>query len=374
MKRLKDFIYKFGNFIEKTTLPKNISCKNPEELHFELTYNCNTSCIMCNLRHWIDVKKTDITLDEIKNFVTDSKYLTDIKFIVLSGGETFLRKDLNEIVHFLRQFYPQTEILILSNLYDKNIVFDTLEKIKNDTGLYKISLGSSIDGIGSYHDKIRGQKGAFKNLTENIEILKQNFPEIYFSLNFTIIPDNCDKIVEVYDWCHNKGYHVSFQMFVQKKETRQFVWQDNALNVIEEQINTITEKMANECGITDFDEDVFLQNEGLTSQFLSLYYIIKYIKNPKRFFPNCPCGEKYAMINPFAQVYFCPVYKNKFAGDLRKTSFDKLWESRQAEKIREFFNSKKCHCWLTCTNGYMLEDAIKSGKKLYIATAKKHSK
>lgn len=374
MKRLKDFIYKFGNFIEKTTLPKNISCKNPEELHFELTYNCNTSCIMCNLRHWIDVKKTDITLDEIKNFVTDSKYLTDIKFIVLSGGETFLRKDLNEIVHFLRQFYPQTEILILSNLYDKNIVFDTLEKIKNDTGLYKISLGSSIDGIGSYHDKIRGQKGAFKNLTENIEFLKQNFPEIYFSLNFTIIPDNCDKIVEVYDWCHNKGYHVSFQMFVQKKETRQFVWQDNALNVIEEQINTITEKMANECGITDFDEDVFLQNEGLTSQFLSLYYIIKYIKNPKRFFPNCPCGEKYAMINPFAQVYFCPVYKNKFAGDLRKTSFDKLWESRQAEKIREFFNSKKCHCWLTCTNGYMLEDAIKSGKKLYIATAKKHSK
>lgn len=374
MKRLKDFIYKFGNFIEKTTIPKNISCKNPEELHFELTYNCNTSCIMCNLRHWIDVKKTDITLDEIKNFVTDSKYLTDIKFIVLSGGETFLRKDLNEIVHFLRQFYPQTEILILSNLYDKNIVFDTLEKIKNDTGLYKISLGSSIDGIGSYHDKIRGQKGAFKNLTENIEFLKQNFPEIYFSLNFTIIPDNCDKIVEVYDWCHNKGYHVSFQMFVQKKETRQFVWQDNALNVIEEQINTITEKMANECGITDFNEDVFLQNEGLTSQFLSLYYIIKYIKNPKRFFPNCPCGEKYAMINPFAQVYFCPVYKNKFAGDLRKTSFDKLWESRQAEKIREFFNSKKCHCWLTCTNGYMLEDAIKSGKKLYIATAKKHSK
>ena len=371
MKQLKDFIYKFGNFIEKTTIPKDISCKNPEELHFELTYNCNTSCVMCNLRHWIDVKKPDITLEEIKNFVTNSKYLKDIRFIVLSGGETFLRKDLNEIVRFLRRYYPQTEILILSNLYDKNIVFDTLTKIKNETGLYKISVGSSIDGIGADHDKIRGQKGAFKNLTENIEFLKQNFPEIYFSLNFTIIPDNCGKIAEVYDWCRNKGYHVSFQMFVQKKETKQFVWQDNALDVIEEQINIITEKMANECGITEFNEDIFLQNEGLTSQFLSLYYIIKYIKNPKRFFPNCPCGEKYAMINPFGEVYFCPVYKNKFAGDLRKTSFDSLWESPQAEQVREFFNSKKCHCWLTCTNGYMLEDAIKSGKKLYTATVKK---
>ena len=147
MKDLKNFIYQFGEFIEKTTKPKDISCKNPEELHFELTYNCNTSCIMCNLRHWIDNTKPDITLDEIKNLVINSKYLKDIRFIVLSGGETFLRKDLNEIVHFLRQAYPQTEILILSNLFDKNIVFNTLKKIKQETGLYKISIGSSIDGI-----------------------------------------------------------------------------------------------------------------------------------------------------------------------------------------------------------------------------------
>ena len=134
---------------------------------------------------------------------------------------------------------------------------------------------------------------AFENLTKNLEFLKQNFPEVYFSLNFTIIPNNCDKIVDVYDWCHDKGYHVSFQMFVQKKETKQFVWQENALETIENKINIITTKMANECGIKEFNEDTFLQNEGLTSQFLALYYIIKYIKNPKRYFPNCPCGEKY---------------------------------------------------------------------------------
>jgi MoaA/NifB/PqqE/SkfB family radical SAM enzyme len=98
--------------------------------------------------------------------------------------------------------------------------------------------------------------------------------------------------------------------------------------------------MANECGIQEFNEDTFLTNEGLTSQFLSLYYIIKYIDNQKRYFPNCPCGEKYAMINPFGEVYFCPVLKNKFAGDLRKDSFDVLWNSKQANDIRHFFNSK----------------------------------
>ena len=374
MKHLKDFIYHFGDFIEKTSKPQDIICKNPEELHFELTYNCNTNCIMCNLRHLIDNTKPDITFEEIKNLIENSKYLKDVRFIVLSGGEAFLRKDLNKIIHFLREYYPHTEILILSNLFDKNIVFNTLIKIKEETGLHKISIGTSIDGIGIEHDKIRGQKGAFENLEKNMEFLKQKFPEIYFSLNFTLIPNNCDKMVEVYDWCHKRNYHVSFQMVVQKKETKQFVWQDNTLKIIEDQINQITTKMAKECGIQEFNEEIFLQNEGLISQFLALYYIIKYIKEPKRYFPNCPCGEKYAMINPFGEVYFCPVYKNKFAGDLRKDSFDKLWASKQAQDIRKFFNLKKCHCWLTCTNGYMLEDAIKSGKQLYIATKFKNKK
>ena len=80
------------------------------------------------------------------------------------------------------------------------------------------------------------------------------------------------------------------------------------------------------------------------------------------------------MINPFGEVYFCPVYKNMFAGDLRKTDFDTLWNSKQANDVRTFFNSRKCHCWLTCTNGYMLGDAIKSGKQLYVATKFKNNK
>jgi MoaA/NifB/PqqE/SkfB family radical SAM enzyme len=78
LKELKDFIYKFGTFIEKTAVPKNISCIPPEELHFELTYNCNTSCIMCNLKYLKDKNRKEITFEEIKNFIESSKYLKDI--------------------------------------------------------------------------------------------------------------------------------------------------------------------------------------------------------------------------------------------------------------------------------------------------------
>jgi len=367
LKELKNFIYKFGEFIEKTVPKRDISCIAPEELHFELTYNCNTECIMCNLNALKDKDKKEMTFDEIKKIVSQSDFLKNIRFIVVSGGEPLLRYDIADIVKFLRTQYPETEILILSNLYDGSLVFDKLNAIKKETGLYKISIGTSIDAIGQDHDKIRGRSGAFDNLSSNLEKIKKEFPEVYFSLNYTLMPDNCDKMVDVYDWCADRGYHVSFQMFVQKKETKQFVWGNDIVEKIEKQIDIITCKMAKECNISEFDENIFLQNEGLTSRFLSLYYIIKYIKNPARFFPNCPCGEKYAMVNPYGEVYFCPVHKNIYAGDLKKDSFDDLWQSNQAKEAREFFNSRKCHCWLTCTNGYMLQDGIFYGKRLYIA-------
>jgi len=367
LKDLKDFIYKFGEFIEKTVPSREISCVDPEELHLELTYNCNTDCVMCNLKYLKDNGRKELTLNEIKKIITESKYLKNIKFIVVSGGEPLLRNDIAGIIKFLRDYYPDTEILILSNLYDWKIVSEKLNSIKEETGLCKISVGTSIDAVGKKHDEIRGRAGAFANLSDNLEKMKKEFSEVYFSLNYTIMPDNCENMVDVYDWCAQKNYHVSFQMFVQKKETKRFEWQNDVIEKIENQIDIITEKMAKECNINKFDENLFLQNEGLTSRFLSLYYIIKYIRQAKRFFPNCPCGEKYAMVNPYGEVYFCPVYKDIFAGDLKKDSFDSLWASKKAENARNFFNSKSCHCWLTCTNGYMLQDGIFYGKRLYAA-------
>jgi MoaA/NifB/PqqE/SkfB family radical SAM enzyme len=362
MSELKNFIYRFGETLEKYSIAEPLTLTPPEELHLELTYNCNTSCIMCNLRHLKDKTRAELSLSDIKNFISNSKYLKNIRYIVVSGGEALGRADIIDIIKFLRQYYPDTEILILSNLYDTALVKKRLGEIKNAVGTRKISIGSSLDGIGEIHDNIRNTKGAFKNLTQSLQMLRADYPEIYFSLNFTMLPQNFSNMLEVYDFCEANNYHVSFQLLVQKKETEQFNF-ENYVYEVERQIDLIASRMLSKHGLT---VDNCLQNEGLTSQFLSLYYIVKYIKNPARYFPNCPCGAKFAMLNPFGEVYFCPVYKNMFAGDVTKQSFDDLWASDKADKVREFFNARRCHCWLTCTNGYMLGKAFLTGKKFFI--------
>ena len=138
------------------------------------------------------------------------------------------------------------------------------------------------------------------------------------------------------------------------------------LSVIESHIDAILSDLARMPDGNEISACELISNEGLLSLMLSLHYIGIYIRNPKRYFPNCICGEKYAMINPNGDLYFCPVNKEWIAGNIGKDKFDNLWNSPAANEIRNKFNSKACHCWLTCTNGPMLEDALNTGRDKYI--------
>ena len=102
---------KIGKVIDKTKefVERKIDClkgnlmkpeDGPEELHIELTYNCNSKCIMCDLwdyqQRFPRPDGTELSLDEIRRLIEESYHLQKTKVVVLSGGEPFLRKDIVE--------------------------------------------------------------------------------------------------------------------------------------------------------------------------------------------------------------------------------------------------------------------------------------
>lgn len=367
MNKIRRFLEEFGAAIEKTARPEDVACLPPRELHIELTYRCNTACVMCNLRYL--PSGAELTVPEIEGLVSGSEQLKDLRFIVLSGGEAFLRDDLPQIVAVLKKAYPTTDILILTNLSDPALAARRLDELERSVGLERLCLGSSLDGIGVAHDRIRGKTGSFAALEKNLAFIRQRYPTLYFSLNFTLTPENTDQMVPAYEWCEKNGYHISFQVLVQKKETREFAWSPAHLEAVENQLDLLVEALAKRCGGGVTTGYELMAHEGLLSLMLSIHYIGTYIRQRRRFFPVCPCGEKYAMVSPDGNVYFCPVHKDMIAGNLRTASFDDIWRSQKAQDIRAFFNRKQCHCWLTCTNGYMLGKAIGDGKQAFIAGA-----
>jgi len=363
MNKVRSFLDEIGLSLEKTALPKNIKSIPPEELHFELTFNCNADCVMCNVSK-LKKDQEELNFEEIQGLLDSSKLLDDIKYVIFSGGEPWLKKDFIKLVCLVKEKYKNAQINILSNLLDKELAVENLKKIDAACGLNRISVGSSLDGIDKAHDRVRGVKGGFSKLNETISAIKKNFPKLNYSFNFTLSPANYDQLLPVFKWGVKNDCHVSFQVVVQKKETEQLFWKKEEIDAVDEQLDEIIRIMSDAVEVkTGFE---LLTNEGLLSRMLSLHYIGKYIGNPKRFFPNCVCGEKFAVVNPYGDLYFCPVNKDMVFGNVRKDSFDELWQSNEADKIRGYLNRKKCKCWLTCAYGFMISDALSTGKTKYI--------
>ncbi len=101
----------------------------------------------------------ELSLDEIKSFVGESRLLQKPKVVVLSGGEPFLRKDLVDLCGFFSRQLPASSIGILTNGINTDMILNKTKDVLNRHQPQALWLGSSLDGVGKEHDRIRGVDG-----------------------------------------------------------------------------------------------------------------------------------------------------------------------------------------------------------------------
>ena len=341
--------------------------KDLEELHFELTLSCNCKCIMCDLwdkyRKEPALKEKELSLGEIKKFVCESKYLRNIKTVVLSGGEPFLRKDFVELCGFFTERYPGASIIILTNSYDTRLIEEKTNSLIKKYHPKSLCFGSSLDGIGEKHDQIRGVPGAFNRLKETIERVQANFKNIRYEFNFTITPQNYHELLPAYEFAVQHGCGFSAQFVVQKEVKAQFKWTGIQLEEIGKSISTVMERMLLKSNSNNGKGNVLrkmikTENVGLLAQLYFWSKLVPYEKKPGRIFNRCLAGTRFAMFTPQGDLFFCPINKSMLVGNIRQYGFDTLWTSPRAEEIRKFINMGRCHCWLLCTAMPLIGEAL----------------
>ncbi|MDD2889871.1 MAG: radical SAM protein [bacterium] len=331
--------------------------KGPEELHMELTYRCNCKCTFCDLwdkySKFPELEKKQLTLEEIQKFIGDSKYLKNVKSIVLSGGEPFLRKDFVEICGCLTKHLPEASIGILTNSMDANLTMKKLVEVKGKYDPKSIWLGSSLDGLFEKHNEIRGRKDAFNNLVRTITNVQKEFEDIHYNINFTVTPENYTELLPVYEFVNKLNCIFSAQ-FVLPPDPK---WSKEKLLEVQGIIEIILKKMIDAKRTTSITSDI-----GLLAQLYFWSNLVEYQLHPTRVFKKCMAGVHFAMFNPQGDLFFCPINKQMLVGNVKDTPFDKLWESSKATKIRDFMNSGKCHCWLLCTIMPQIGEAFLKGR------------
>ena len=157
----------------------------PDTLIWEPTGKCNLRCRMCYINFAVTTKTKEMTLDEFKIMINK---IPSLKKINMIGGELFLRKDIFEMLDYLRT-KGITATLATNATLVKGEMIDKLAEYKDI-----VNLTVSIDGPEKIHNQIRGKEFAFQRSMENIRSMRKkglfvNVVSVITRENIDYLPD-----------------------------------------------------------------------------------------------------------------------------------------------------------------------------------------
>ncbi len=158
--------------------------ENPRLIFWELTKSCNLKCAYCRVIGSLD--EQELNTQEALSLLDDIKSEFKDVILILSGGEPFMRKDLNEILAHAQRIDLKVSLATNGTMLDR-------KKVKNlkefDVKRVSLSLDSTF---AEKHDLARGLVGSYKKTVTGAKFLKRM--KVPFQINFTVSRSNMDQL------------------------------------------------------------------------------------------------------------------------------------------------------------------------------------
>ncbi len=158
-------MFRLSNLI-KSTLEQTTPTRtlNGSIMIWNFTNRCNLLCHHCYSKADANEKDT-LTLEEIQETIPKLKK-AGVNFVIFSGGEPLIRKDIFDIAQCMKDNKIMT-YLSTNGMYinEKNVdrIIETFNYI-----------GISIDGIEEVHDYFRGQEGSYQKSIDAIKLIQKH--------------------------------------------------------------------------------------------------------------------------------------------------------------------------------------------------------
>jgi len=309
--------------------------KLPMNLTLSISYNCNSRCKTCNI---YKKKTNDLSLEEWQKIF--SQFGTDLFWATFSGGEPFLRNDLEEIACSLYETCSPAIINIPTNGLLKNQIPQTVRNIADHCKKAQIVINVSIDDIEERHDKIRGVQGSYEKAVDTFSDLKSiNLPNLSIGIHTVISKYNVKRIPHIYrELSALKPDSYITEIAEERVE----------LDTIDSNISPRPEDYAVAVNylIDQLKKEEFSQVGKIARSFRIEYYrLVQKILKEKRQVIPCYTSIASAQIAPDGNVWMCCI-KADSIGNLRDVAYDfnRLWTSEKASALRRSIKTGECYC------------------------------
>lgn len=319
--------------------------KRPVHLILHVTSYCNARCGMCFTWRRLNKGNKDLTLEEIKKI---AQILNKLIFLDISGGEPFLRPDLEKILVVFEKFSPGVYVNLPTNCLLSKTIENKTHQILKKTNL-PVSLNLSLDGLEKTHDRIRGRKGNFAKVRQTFERLsqiKKDYPRLSLKISTCVSKQNFSELGKLADFVQKKMKGVDFHTLILVRGNPRD--QDFTLPPLEELVSK-KKTFFNIWQNYNYGKNLGLIGDKVANvahrYFLNLY--LQTLREKKMALP-CLAGRAHAVIYANGDLSLCELRPP--IGNLRKVNFDfwKLWSSPGAEKQRQEISQNRCFCTHGC--------------------------
>lgn len=307
----------------------------PTDVSIITTYRCPMRCKMCDIWQSPTDPKLEIQPHELE-------MLPQLKFINLTGGEPFVREDLEEIVAVA--FTKAPRVVISTSGWHEERIIQMAKRFPN------IGIRISIEGLSRKNDELRGREGGFdRGLRTLMRLKEMGIKDIGFGI--TVSNNNSADMLSLYHLAQNLKMEFATAAF---HNSYYFHKNDNVI--------TNTEEV-----IANFEKLINLQlKEGHPKSWFRAFFnmgLINYIQGKPRMLP-CEAGSVNFFIDPYGEVYPCngleESYWKESMGNIRQTpSFDALWNSEQANHVRALVRNCPKNCWMVGTAAPVMKKYLK---------------
>jgi Fe-coproporphyrin III synthase len=193
--RHREYDKRVGRFIREKT---GIADRVPAGVVYEATMRCNLKCEFCYVGDLLNLEgewRQELTVEALRKAFPEKKGLS----VSLTGGEVFVRKDVEQVLDLFRQKGYACGYLTTNG----TAITETRAAALADLALagFVKHISVSIDGPGELHDAARGVKGTFDRTATGLRRLqaaaRAKGAPLKVSINTTVTRESLDALEQM---------------------------------------------------------------------------------------------------------------------------------------------------------------------------------
>jgi MoaA/NifB/PqqE/SkfB family radical SAM enzyme len=305
-----------------------------------LTYDCNSFCRTCfNWELLRKNKEHELSLDELQKTL---RSLDDLLFVVMSGGEPFLRRDLPEVCETLSTTNHARQITIPTGAVSSDLIARQVGSILERCPETQVVVNLSVDHIGEKHDYIRGVPGNYEKLKKtyaNLLPLRDRFDNFTLNMHTCLCSYNVDDLEQITSTVKTTFPEISFHSFEMMRGDQP----DKTITPISTERYREVLPFLESYWSTYRNYDGFLRFVKVYSRKIEL----EILEQETQARP-CYAGTVSGVIDARGEVRMCELREP--VGNVRDVGYDfgRLWFSPEADRQRASIQAKECHCTHSC--------------------------